>query len=146
MKPATLFVGRWAPFHEGHATIINACVDNGKPVVIYVRDTPAEMDKWSGWKRAKAIITYYEKRLGGDFHAKFRSEWDMRLEGKYTGHTPITIIVGPDLDTVAIGRDVGYGIVQVPEEITKVSGTGIRQGNHDGMIPEVMAVLEGGEG
>jgi adenylylsulfate kinase len=34
-----LFVGRRQPFHEGHKTLIETVLKNGKPVVIAIRDT-----------------------------------------------------------------------------------------------------------
>ena len=39
----------------------------------------------------------------------------------------VKIITIPDIETVAVGRDVGYSIVEVPENIRLISGTKIRQ-------------------
>ena len=40
MKAASLFIGRWAPFHEGHQALIESVA--GKPVVIAIRDVRRE--------------------------------------------------------------------------------------------------------
>lgn len=34
MEPASLFIGRWAPFHEGHQALIESVLTTGKPVFI----------------------------------------------------------------------------------------------------------------
>jgi adenylylsulfate kinase len=37
------------------------------------------------------------------------------------------VMIVPDIDTVAIGREVGYSVVSVPEEIAEISGTETRK-------------------
>ncbi len=34
IQPASLFVGRWQPFHDGHKKLIETVLKKGKPVVI----------------------------------------------------------------------------------------------------------------
>jgi adenylylsulfate kinase len=36
-------------------------------------------------------------------------------------------MIVPDVDTVAIGRDVGYSIVSVPDAVEEISGTEMRE-------------------
>ncbi len=36
---ASLFIGRWQPFHNGHKTLIETVLKKNKPVVIGIRDT-----------------------------------------------------------------------------------------------------------
>lgn len=48
----------------------------------------------------------------------------------------------PDVDTVCVGRGVGYAIMEAPEEIKKISGTAIREGRQQAVPPAVQAVLD----
>lgn len=99
----TLFIGRWSPFHCGHKYIIDTYVRNNKPVCIAIRDSK---EKYSLDLRKKMIRSCYKEEI---------------REGR------VKIIVIPDIETVAVGRDVGYSIIEVPDNIRLISGTKIRQ-------------------
>lgn len=103
MKPASLFIGRWAPFHEGHQALIESVLRTGKPVVVAIRDTPPSQDNpystSERWARIQDAL----------------QQW-----GKL-----VRIVVIPDIDEVCYGRDVGYGIrrIELSAELETVSGT-----------------------
>ncbi len=99
-----LFIGRWAPFHEGHKYIIDSFVNNGKPVCIAIRETPMS--------------------LQDPFPAVLREK---RIKEIYKDNDMVKVVRIPDIDTVCVGRGVGYSIMEVPQEIAKVSGTAKRQ-------------------
>jgi len=100
----TMFIGRWAPFHDGHKYIVDSYVNTGKPVVIAVRDTPlSEKDPFS---------------------AELRKS---RIEQIYKGNTLVSVIIIPDIDTVSVGRGVGYSLTVTPDEIKSISGTKERE-------------------
>jgi adenylylsulfate kinase len=103
-EPSHLFIGRWQPLHEGHRTIIDSAADNGKNVIIAIRNT--ELSE-------KNPLTAQERRK--------------LIEDVYGDHPNVEIMVVPDIDTVAVGRNVGYSLVSVPEEVTAISGTEIRR-------------------
>ena len=116
-KPAKLFIGRWAPFHKGHQTIIDSFINNGHKVVIAIRDT--DYDDYTIEERARMIDACYE------------------------GHENPPLCIGiPDIDTVCIGRGVGYALMEVPETIKTISATAIREDRAagDDMDPKVAAV------
>ena len=95
-----LFIGRWSPFHEGHKYIIDSFAKNGKKVCIGIRDTKMSVkDPFPAELRKKLIDEYYKD------------------------NDNVISIVIPDIDNVCVGRDVGYSIMEVPEQIKKVSGT-----------------------
>lgn len=96
----TLFIGRYDPFHKGHKTIIDSFVNNGKPVCIAVRDCEST---YSLMERIKCIMDVYKN------------------------NSLVKIITIPDIEMVAIGRDVGYALVEVPEDIKIISATKIRK-------------------
>jgi adenylylsulfate kinase len=102
--PSHVFIGRWQPLHDGHRTIIDSAADNGNDVVIAIRDT--ELGE-------KNPLTAQERRR--------------LIEDVYADHPNVETMILPDVDTVAIGRDVGYSVVSVPEEVAEISGTETRK-------------------
>jgi adenylylsulfate kinase len=102
--PTHVFLGRWQPLHDGHRTIIDSAADNGKEVVVAIRDT--------------------ELSEKNPFTAQERKEL---IEDVYSDYQNVTTMIVPNIDTVAIGREVGYSIVSVPQEVAEISGTETRQ-------------------
>lgn len=103
MKPASLFIGRWAPFHEGHQALIESVLVTGKPVVIAIRDTEVSKDN--------------------PFSTSER--WSRIQEALQKWGNLVRIIVIPDIDEVCYGRDVGYGIrkIELDDSTHAISGT-----------------------
>jgi len=103
MPPASLFIGRWAPFHEGHRALIESVLRTGKPVVIAIRDTePSINDPYSTSER-----------------------WTRIQDALRDWGSLVRIIVIPDIDEVCYGRDVGYAVrrIDLTDELHAVSGT-----------------------
>lgn len=98
-----LFIGRWSPFHNGHKYIIDSFVDNSMPVCIAVRES---IEEYTVSERMLMIKAVYKEQI------------DQGL---------VKIIAIPDIEGVAVGRKVGYFLIEVPEKIRVVSGTGIRE-------------------
>ncbi len=101
---SNLFIGRWMPFHEGHKYIIDSYVNNGKKVCIAIRDT--------------------EPSVENPFSARLRARL---IEDVYIGNPLVEVIIIPDIESVVVGRGVGYSIAEAPESIEKMSGTEIRK-------------------
>jgi adenylylsulfate kinase len=98
-----LFIGRWSPFHDGHKYIIDTFVNNGKAVCIGIRDTElSESDPFSAEARKKII------------------------DNVYKDNDNVKSLIIPDIESVCVGRGVGYNIMDVPQEIKKISGTKAR--------------------
>lgn len=102
--PRSLFIGRWQPFHEGHKKLIETALNEGKKVVVGIRDTPVSSDNPFTVKDREIMI---------------KRALDNRVE---------TCII-PDIEEICIGRKVGYGIREIvmPEEVQKISGTKERE-------------------
>jgi len=103
MKPASLFIGRWAPFHEGHEAMIESVLRTGKPVIIAIRDTEPSVDNpYSTSER-----------------------WTRIQEALQDWGSLVRIIVIPDIDEVCYGRDVGYAVrrIDLTDELHEVSAT-----------------------
>ena len=109
-----LFIGRWSPFHEGHKYIVDSFVNNGK-VCVAVRDSE---EKYPTEVRKKMI------------------------EAVYKDNPNVEIIIIPDIEGVCVGRKVGYCLIEAPDEIKKISGTGIRAGTCDAIPDEVQRVID----
>ena len=110
---ATLFIGRFSPPHKGHKYIFDSVLDNGGKIVIAVRDTPLSKENpYTASQRKKMLEKLYEK------------------------NEDVEVIVIPDIDSVCVGRRVGYRIMKVPESIEGISATKIRKENKYGDVPK----------
>ena len=104
-----LFIGRWQPWHDGHQWLIDQQLNKGNNVCIAIRDVPLDDKNW--WGASDIADSLVER-----FHNEVEN-------GK------IKVIVIPDIDSINIGRGVGYDIIEhVPsEEVAAISATKIRE-------------------
>lgn len=98
--PKSMFIGRWQPLHQGHIALVQRALDEGKEVVMGIRDTAISTNNPFTIRDREIMI---EKAFGG----KVKS------------------VVVPDIEELCVGRKVGYGIREIvlPEEIQAISGT-----------------------
>ena len=120
-KPrAVLLPGRWQPLHVGHEWLIQRELDQGKRVVVGIRDTPVtENDPFSADLRKRMIEHRYE--------AEDVEAWIM-----------------PDIEAISYGRKVGYEVREtddIPPEVFEVSATGVRGGNRANVSAKVMEFM-----
>lgn len=104
----SMYIGRWQPWHAGHRWLIDQRLNEGKKVLLCIRDVdPDEKNPWT----AQEVMSNLTKEL-----------LDVIQEGK------IKIITIPDIESINIGRGVGYDIIEhiPPEEIRDISATKIR--------------------
>lgn len=102
---SSLFIGRFQPFHEGHEAIVRKLLDEGKIVVVAMRDTEiSEQDPYTLQERADRIRNYFpdEER--------------------------VKIMAIPDVEEIVYGRDVGYGIreIRLDPALESISASHIR--------------------
>jgi len=109
MKRAA-FIGRFQPFHNGHAWLIDQKLSQGCPILILVRDTPT--DPANPFTTAQVVGMIQEVYHDQD----------------------VVVQIIPDIDSVNYGRGVGYGVVEhvPPSDIGRVSATQIREGVRQG--------------
>ena len=102
------YVGRWQPFHDGHQWLINQSLNQGKNVCLAIRDVPID-DKnwWNSETIKKSLEERFEKEI---------------KDGK------IKLVIIPDIESINIGRGVGYDIIEhvPPKDIEDISATKIR--------------------
>lgn len=103
-----LFIGRWQPFHEGHQWLIDQKLKEGKRVCIAIRDVPKDDKNW--WSSEEIQEMLEERFLDEIFRGIIR------------------VIIIPDIESINIGRGVGYDIIEhiPPQEIHDISATKIR--------------------
>jgi len=104
-----MFVGRWQPLHKGHQELFKQAMDEGKNVLICIRD---------GKPNKKNPFTPDEVKLNIEEHYS-----DEISSGK------VKVMVIPDICSIEFGRGVGYDIIErtPPKEIGEISATKIRK-------------------
>ena len=103
-----MFVGRWQPLHKGHQSLFQEAMNEGKNVLICIRDIePDEKNPFSPEDVRKNILDYYSEEV---------------VQGK------VKVMVIPDICSIEFGRGVGYDIIEriPPIEIGEISATKIR--------------------
>lgn len=85
----SLMIGRWQPLHDGHIKLIRSVLNEGKKVVVGLRDTPISSKNPYTIKQREEMF----KKVFGD---------------------EVELMTLPDVAEVVYGRDVGYGIRQIP--------------------------------
>jgi nicotinamide mononucleotide adenylyltransferase len=108
-KQYSMFIGRWQPWHDGHRWLIDQRLNQGKNVLICIRDiAPDEKNPFTAQQ-------VYENIL-------FKLS-DLIIEER------IKVQVIPDIESVNFGRGVGYDVIEhvPPQEVSEISATKIRE-------------------
>ena len=108
-KQYSMFVGRFQPFHAGHRWIVDEILDEGKNVLICIRDIePDDKNPYTSQE--------VENRITGALI-------DLIQEGR------VKVMIIPDIESINFGRGVGYDIIEhiPPQEVSDISATKIRE-------------------
>ena len=108
-KQYSMFIGRWQPWHNGHKWLIDQRLNEGKNVLICIRDI--ETDEKNPYTAQEV-----ERNIRNEL-------W------KYLSNETIKIMIIPDIESVNFGRGVGYDIIEhvPPQEVSEISATKIRE-------------------
>lgn len=104
-----MFVGRWQPLHKGHQELFKQALDEGKNVLICIRDIePDEKNPFHPVQVKENIENFYKDLIEKE---------------------KIKVIIIPDICSIEFGRGVGYDIIEriPPQEIKEISATKIRE-------------------
>lgn len=105
----SMFIGRWQPWHNGHRWLIDQRLNDGKKVLICIRDVETDTNN-----PFPTNIVYENicKELS-----------DLIESGR------VNVIIIPDIESINYGRGVGYEIIEhlPPDEIKEISATKIRE-------------------
>jgi cytidyltransferase-like protein len=108
-KSHAMFIGRWQPWHDGHRWLIYQALNEGKKVLLCIRDV--EPDEKNPWTAHEVMMNLSNELI------------ELIQEGK------VKIITIPDIESVNIGRGIGYDVIEhiPPQEIHDISATAIRE-------------------
>jgi len=109
----SMFVGRWQPWHGGHRWLIDQRLDEGKRVLLCIREVePDEQNPWT----AQQIYDNLSIELV-----------DLIDDGRVKLH------IIPDIESINYGRGVGYDIIEhvPPQVVSEISATKIRKRMRD---------------
>ena len=104
----SMFIGRWQPWHDGHRWLIDQRLDQGKNVLICIREISQDDNNPYNPLTVKENI---EEKLSNLIE-----------------QNRVKVIIIPDIESVNYGRGVGYDIIEhvPPKDIGKISATKIR--------------------
>lgn len=108
-KQYSMFVGRWQPLHAGHQWLFQQALDEGKNVLICIRDVePDDKNPYTAYEVKKMIEDHY---------------------GDLITNETVKVIIIPDIESINYGRGVGYDIIEFipPRDIYDISATKIRE-------------------
>jgi nicotinamide mononucleotide adenylyltransferase len=108
-KQYSMFIGRWQPWHDGHRWLIDQRLNEGKNVLICIRDIePNDKNPFT----AEEVEANIKREL-----------WQL------VGQERVKVMIIPDIESVNFGRGVGYDIIEhlPPQEVSEISATKIRE-------------------
>ena len=108
-KQYSMFIGRWQPWHLGHRWIIDQRLNEGKNVLLCIRDVAP--DEKNPWDAREVMINLFDELQS------------LIQDGR------VRIMTIPDIESVNIGRGIGYDVIEhvPPAEIHDISATKIRE-------------------
>lgn len=104
-----MFVGRWQPLHLGHKHLFQQALDEGKNILICIREGEVNEKNPFTTDQVKEMIEL---------------EYALLVSCGI-----VKVIIIPDICSIEFGRGVGYDIIEhvPPTEIADVSATKIRE-------------------
>jgi cytidyltransferase-like protein len=105
----SMFVGRWQPLHVGHQWLFNQALEDGKNVLICIRDVkPDDKNPFTPDEVKKNIEDHY---------------------GELITEERVKVIIIPDIESINYGRGVGYDVIEhvPPQDIHDISATKVRE-------------------
>ncbi len=105
----SMFIGRWQPWHKGHRWLIDQRLNEGKNVLVCIREVSLDDSNPYNPQDVKENI---ENELS-----------DLIKLNR------VKVIIIPDIESVNYGRGVGYEIIEhvPPQDIGEISATKIRK-------------------
>jgi hypothetical protein len=109
-KAFSMMIGRFQPWHNGHAKMAETIIKEGKKVCIAIRNTP--INERNPLNTVEVIEAIHQ---------------DMISRGYMRGHH-FTLTEIPDMNEIVFGRRVGWGVreIRFDQETESISATKIR--------------------
>ncbi len=105
----SMFIGRWQPWHNGHRWLIDQRLNEGKNVLICIREVSKD-----------------DKNPYDPIEVKENVEKELR---DVIDSQKVRVMIIPDIESINYGRGVGYDIIEhvPPSDIGQISATKIRE-------------------
>ena len=106
-----VFIGRYQPLHDGHKKLMKTVLDEGKNVLVLLRDTGID------------------EKNPYNFEERYLMFMDAFPDEVHSGKMRIEQFKGADIEGVCYGRGVGYDIrqIELDKETEAISATKIRE-------------------
>jgi hypothetical protein len=104
-----MFVGRWQPLHDAHKALFKKALDDGKNLLICIREGEInDKNPYTAEQVKEVIEMEYALLVNCDV---------------------IKVMIIPDICSVEFGRGVGYDIIEhvPPTDVAEISATKIRE-------------------
>ena len=104
-----MFIGRWQPLHDGHKAMFQKAIQEGKNLLICIRD--GEVNEKNPFTSEQV-----KENIENTYASFFKQD-------------QVKVMIIPDICSVEFGRGVGYDIIEhiPPSEIAEISATKIRE-------------------
>ena len=121
MEPAMIVLGRFQPFHNGHAAMVSAAIsflgvgDSDQPLRICIGSSQAEQsldNPWSAEEREQMIRTWLDGRDVEIVHVPDLGDPPNYVRHAEKFHGPAGTIFTTDEGTSELYRAAGWGIVE----------------------------------
>jgi adenylylsulfate kinase len=110
-----MFIGRFQPLHLAHQALFAKAMNEGKNVLICVRDGEVNEKNPFTAKQVKENIENHYRKFN-----KINSKSNLPI---------VKVMIIPDICSIEFGRGVGYDIIEhiPPTEVAEISATKIRE-------------------
>ena len=104
-----MFIGRWQPLHDGHKQLFQQALNDGKNLLICIREGEINDKNPYTAEEVKEVI-----------------EMEYAL---FVSNGVVKVMVIPDICSVEFGRGVGYDIIEhiPPTKVGEISATKVRE-------------------
>ena len=117
MKPSLIVLGRFQPFHNGHASMIEAALELGQGLRICIGSSEAEQsldNPWSAIEREQMIRAWLAGREAEIVHVPDLGDPPNYVRHAEKFHGPSGTLFTTDLGTAELYRAADWNVIEHP--------------------------------
>ena len=114
MKPSLIVLGRFQPFHNGHASMVEAALEQGVPLRICIGSSEAEQsleNPWSASEREQMIRAWLAGRDAEIVHVPDLGDPPNYVKHAEKFHGPSGTLFTTDVETSKLYRKAGWSVI-----------------------------------
>ena len=114
MKPSLIVLGRFQPFHNGHASMVEAALEQGVPLRICIGSSEAEQsleNPWSASEREQMIRAWLAGRDAEIVHVPDLGDPPNYVKHAEKFHGPSGTLFTTDVETSNLYREAGWDVI-----------------------------------